>query len=103
MEQIPSDSTLVRDLTLGQLKAALFGQPCKGEVKAGAAPVLQPKRYIYGIKGIEDYFHVSHKTAQRFKNTFLKPAVSQNGRVICTDADYAMQLFIENEAQKHDK
>ncbi len=101
MEQIPNDSTLVRDLTLGQLKAALFSPVQTEDGKTSVAPIAKPKRYIYGIKGIEDYFHVSHKTAQRFKNTFLKPAVNQNGRVICIDADLAMQLFNENEAQKH--
>lgn len=103
MEQIPNDSTFVRDLTLGQLKAALFGQASTGQGRGQAAPLLKPRRFIYGIRGIEDYFHVSHKTAQEYKNTFLKPAVNQNGRKICIDADLAMQLFNENEAKKHAK
>ena len=66
-------------------------------------PVCDGLHFIYGIRGIEEYFHVSHKTAQEYKNTFLKPAVNQNGRKICVDADLAMQLFNENEAKKHAK
>lgn len=103
MEQIPNDSTYVRDLTLGQLKVALFGPTPLVDGKTAPTPFLKPKRYIYGIRGIEDYFHVSHKTAQAYKNTFLKPAVNQNGRIICIDADLAMQLFNENEAKKNGK
>lgn len=103
MEQIPNDNTYVRDITVGQLKAVLFGPAPSGKEKAGAPPVIKPRRFIYGIRGIEEYFHVSHKTAQEYKNTFLKPAVNQNGRKICVDADLAMQLFNENEAQKHAK
>ena len=103
MEQIPNDNSFVRDLTVGQLKAVLFGPTPSGKEKAGAPPTLKPVRYIYGIKGIEDFFHVSHKTAQEYKNTFLKPAVNQNGRKICIDADLAMQLFNENEAKKNGK
>ena len=53
-------------------------------------------RHVYGLKGIEELFHVSHKTAQKYKDTFLQPAVSQNGRVIVTDAELALQLFNEN-------
>ena len=57
-----------------------------------------PKNLIYGIKGIEKLFSVSHKTAQHYKGTFLKPAVMQNGRKIVVDADLAMDLF-----KKHQK
>ena len=55
-------------------------------------------RQVYGLKGIEDLFHVSHKTAQKYKDGFLKPAVKQNGRKIITDADYAMELFAKANA-----
>lgn len=50
-------------------------------------------RLVYGIKGIEDIFHVSHKTAQTWKNTWLAPAVKQNGRKIVTDVEYAFKLY----------
>jgi len=56
-----------------------------------------PQNRVYGIKGIEGLFNVSHKTAQHYKDTFLKPAVMQNGRKIVVDADMAMKLFKEHQ------
>ncbi len=53
----------------------------------------KPGRQVYGLKGIEDLFHVSHKTAQKYKDGILKPAVRQHGRKIITDADWALELF----------
>ena len=49
--------------------------------------------YVYGLRGIQQLFGVSHKTAQEYKDTFLCPAVMQNGRKIVVDADLAMELF----------
>ncbi len=49
--------------------------------------------YVYGLRGIQQLFGVSHKTAQEYKDTFLRPAVMQNGRKIVVDADYALELF----------
>lgn len=56
-----------------------------------------PQNRVYGIHGIEKLFNVSHKTAQHYKDTFLKPAVMQNGRKIVVDADMAMKLFKEHQ------
>lgn len=56
-------------------------------------------RLVYGLHGIETLFGVSHKTAQMYKDTFLAPAVKQNGRKIVVDADYAMELFNERRAK----
>ncbi len=50
-------------------------------------------RLVYGLRGIQGLFNVSHKTAQQWKNTWLAPAIMQNGRTIITDADYALKLF----------
>lgn len=52
-----------------------------------------PKHCVYGIKGIANLFGVSHVTAQRYKDTFLQPAVMQRGRKIIVDADKALQLY----------
>ncbi len=49
--------------------------------------------YVYGLRGIRDLFGVSHDTAQRYKNTFLRPAVRQNGRKILVDRARALELF----------
>lgn len=52
-----------------------------------------PKRYVYGLDGIRDLFHCSHKQAQHYKDNVIREAVSQNGRKIVVDADYALELF----------
>jgi len=52
--------------------------------------------YIYGLRGIQKLFGVSHVTAQHYKDTFLAPAVRQRGRTIIVDADLAVTLFEEN-------
>ena len=71
----------------------------------GKSPEPTPARtadytqgYVYGLKGIRQLFGVSHATAQRYKDTFLQPAVRQNGRKIVVDVAQALELF-----DKHDK
>ena len=56
-------------------------------------PKPSPKRLVYGLRGISELFNVSLVTAQKYKNTFLAPAVSQRGRKIAVDADLALELF----------
>ncbi|NCB69045.1 MAG: DUF3853 family protein [Bacteroidia bacterium] len=51
------------------------------------------KRLVYGLRGIRGLFNCSHATAQRYKDTILKDAVSQNGRKIIVDVDKALELF----------
>lgn len=51
------------------------------------------KRYVYGLKGIQELFNVSHGTAQKYKDGILKDAVFQSGRKIVVDADKALELF----------
>lgn len=57
-------------------------------------------RLVYGIRGIQELFNVSHKTACEWKSTWLAPAVRQCGRKIVTDADYALKLFGEREKER---
>ena len=52
-------------------------------------------RLVYGIKAIEELFHVSHRTAQYYKDHIICEAVRQNGRKIVIDADLALKLFDE--------
>ena len=54
-------------------------------------------RHVYGLKGIEELFHVSHKTAQYYKDHIICEAVRQNGRKIVTDVDLALKLFNPSE------
>lgn len=51
------------------------------------------KRLVYGIKGIQELFNVSHPTAQRYKDGIIKDAVFQSGRKIVVDVDKALELF----------
>lgn len=51
------------------------------------------KKYVYGLKGIRDLFKVSHATAQKYKDTILKGAITQHGRKIITDVEKALELF----------
>ncbi len=89
------DNTPVSMLTVGQLRRALFPDDGKAVVKS-AEPATEGKRYVYGLAGIRGLFNVSIPTAHRLKNTVLKGAISQQGRVIVCDVEKAMQLFHEN-------
>lgn len=51
------------------------------------------KEYVYGLRGIRDLFNVSHATAQRYKDTFLKDAIIQRGRKIMVDVQKAFELY----------
>lgn len=88
------------DLTIDEFRELLRQELSAAKIPASDAGCssAEPKRLLYGIRGIEQFFHVSHRTAQEYKNTFLKPAVSQNGRKIVVDADLAMKLFDERRA-----
>lgn len=84
-----TDTTPIAILTVADLKT-IFADLIK--------PVESQKRepsghYVYGLRGIQQLFGVSHKTAQDYKNTFLQPAIKQNGRKIVIDAELAMELF----------
>lgn len=58
--------------------------------------VVSPSgRLVYGLRGIQQLFGCSHKTAQFYKDHVIREAVSQNGRKIVTDADLALKLFNE--------
>ena len=87
------DTTPIAALTVGNLK-----QLIKDLVRDQRPASQQPesysgKRYVYGLKGIQDLFGVCHLTAQRYKDGFLAPACMQNGRKIVVDVDRAMELF----------
>ncbi len=92
-----SDSTPIAMLTLGQLKEAL--QPQHQNQIPNLDPLrVEAKRYVYGLRGIRELFGVCHTTAQRYKDTFLAPAIRQNGRKVIVDVDMAMELFNQREA-----
>lgn len=89
------ESTPVAMMTAGELKAFLgFTAPTVISENPGKE-AAQAKRYVYGLSGIRQLFNVSHVTAQRYKDSFLSPAVIQRGRKIVVDAELAMKLFSE--------
>ena len=85
------DNTPVAALTVGDLKDLI--RELKDITPGSKAQRPQGKRLVYGIKGIEELFGCSHATAQHYKNTILQDAITQNGRKIVVDADYALELF----------
>ena len=89
------DNTPVSMLTVGQLRKALFPDMEKAKTDT-RKPSTPDKRYVYGLAGIRGLFNVSIPTAHRLKNTILREAVSQQGRVIVCDVERAMQLFHAN-------
>lgn len=57
---------------------------------------IEPKtEYRYGMRAIRELFGVCHSTAQRYKDTFLRPAVDQRGRKIRVNVALAQQLYSE--------
>lgn len=84
-----TDTTPIAILTVADLKT-IFADL----IKPAEPQKREPSgHYVYGLRGIQQLFGVSHKTAQDYKNTFLQPAIKQNGRKIVIDAELAMELF----------
>jgi len=94
MKLIITGETPIAALTVSQF-TELLGRNQTAEQVATPQPTDYTKGYIYGLKGIRQLFNVSHATAQRYKDTFLKPAVKQNGRKIVVDVAKALELFDE--------
>lgn len=89
------DTTMLSTLTVGDLKELFrqFQSEKLGEVYKPSG------RLVYGLDGIRELFHCSHKQAQFYKDNVIKEAVKQNGRKIVVDADYALELFNERRAK----
>ena len=88
--------TPISVLTVGQFKELRRGELCEDlKTPAHTGCKTEPKHLVYGLRGIQELFHCSHKTAQRLKDTVIQKAVCQNGRKIVVDADMALKLFNE--------
>ena len=88
MKNIISNDTPIVMLTVGELLE--FIKMDKPEV---VSSVEKSTQYVYGLRGIRNLFNVSHATAFKYKETFLKEAISQNGRKIIVDVEKAIELF----------
>lgn len=74
----------------------LLDERISAALKTGKTLSASPSaNLVYGIRGIEKLFGVSHKTAQYYKDHLIREAVMQNGRKIVVDADLALKLFNE--------
>lgn len=106
---IINENTPVAALTLGQLFAALRDE--FGTVMAPPSPAaaVEPqaehydsKDYASGLHGICNLFGVSKKTALKYKNTWLAPAVKQRGKHIIVSRKMAMELFDQRKERKEE-
>jgi len=98
-----STSTPIAALTVEQFVELLaeIGMISTNSVSEPATPdVPDGRRYVYGLKGIQDLFHCSHVTAQRYKDGIIAGAVYQCGRKITVDVDKALQLAKEARSKK---
>ena len=97
-----TDDTPIAMLTVGQLREVLFPKALLDLIEKQQIIDEEriPKRYVHGVVGIKQLFNCSYPTAHKLKETILKPAVKQQGRVIVVDADLAIKLFAEHEQIK---
>lgn len=61
---------------------------------------LDESLYAFGLTGIGRLLGVGKTTAQHYKNTFLKPAIIQNGQRIAIERCKALQLYEEYRRSK---
>jgi hypothetical protein len=74
------------------------------EAKANEQTPVVQKRTYYGIEGIAQVFGCSVPTANRIKRSgIIDAAITQIGRKIIVDADMALALAKEAEANKEKK
>ena len=53
-----------------------------------------PKKYVYGLKGIQELFNCSKSTAYNIKRSGrIDAAISQIGNTIIVDAEKALELL----------
>ena len=97
-----TDDTPIAMLTVGQLREVLFPKALLDLIEKQQQRDEEriPRRYVHGVSGIKQLFNCSYPTAHKLKETILKPAVKQQGRVIVVDVDLAMKLFQDHEQVK---
>ena len=97
--QLPPGNTPIWQLTVDQFKELLQSSQPEKSVNEDNNQ-MPPKRYVHGVSGIRSLFNCSYPTAHKLKETIIKPAVSQQGKVIIVDAELAIKLFQEHEQVK---
>lgn len=87
-------------ITADQLQefAASVARETIAAIKSNPRVITEPEpEYRYGLRAIREMFGVCHTTAQRYKDTFLAPAIDQRGRKIRVNVALAQQLYSENQ------
>lgn len=93
-----SINTRVIDLTLGELLDAIdarIRETRKEDAHAQGedSNMPKPKRFVYGLKGLQKLFGCSKTTASRIKASGkIDKAITQVGALIIIDADMALEL-----------
>ncbi|MCC8089181.1 MAG: DUF3853 family protein [Rikenellaceae bacterium] len=85
----------LKDKPLWQMTGEEFLYLNQNAVPETARPPLveQPKKYVYGIRGIAQLFGCSIPTASRIKlSGKIDKAITQIGRKIIVDAEFALEL-----------
>lgn len=94
MMKTANSNKRIIDLTLGELldevearvRAMQGKQPESGTQE-------KPKRYVYGLKGLQKLLGCSKTTASRLKQSGkIDEAITQVGAIIIIDADKALEL-----------
>ena len=88
---IYDDTTPIAALTVADLKTLIRDLETHQPIQTKTSS----DNYVYGIRGIEKLFGVSHRTAQYYKDHVIRDAVMQNGRKIVVNVDRALELFNE--------
>lgn len=88
----------VIDLTLGELLDEVEARVrAIRENKSEAEEREKPKRYVYGLKGLQKLLGCSKTTASRLKQSGkIDGAITQVGALIIIDADKALELAKKN-------
>lgn len=95
---LPPGNTPLWQLTVDQFLNLLNGN-IHHQTDEGETPPSK-KRYVHGVAGIKSLFNCSYPTAHKLKESIIKPAVHQQGRVILVDVDLALKLFEESKSVK---
>lgn len=88
-------SKRVIDLTLDELLDAVEDRVRQTlEAPDATTPEgKEPKRYVYGLRGLQEIFGCSKTTASRLKASGkIDEAITQVGSLIIIDADKALEL-----------
>lgn len=79
-------NTLISDLTVGELVEVITATIRKESARK--------TERVYGINGIAQLFGVSYSKAKEIKASgMIDKAITQQGRVIITDAELALRLW----------